>query len=193
MRSASEIKVWDPLVRSLHWLLVAAFTVAYVSEEDLLDWHVWAGYTVAAVVLIRLVWGLIGTRHARFSDFVTGPRTALSYLADTAKLRARRYLGHNPIGGAMVIALLLSLVLTTATGIGIYGVEHQAGPLAGWLGSAGDRWEGLLEGAHEFFANFTLVLVFVHVAGVLIESLIHRENLVKAMITGRKRAPEGDS
>lgn len=187
MKPNDEIKVWDPVVRWFHWLLVAAFFTAYITEEDALTVHVWAGYTVGALLVVRLVWGFIGTRHARFSDFVTRPGQALRYLADSARLNARRYIGHNPIGGLMVVALMLSLLGTVISGLGIYGIEQQAGPLAGMLAGAGS-WEDGLEEIHELFANFTLLLVFVHISGVLLESLIHRENLVKSMFTGRKRA-----
>lgn len=187
MKSSNEIRVWDPLVRSFHWLLVTAFAVAYITEEDALTVHVWAGYTVAGLLAIRVIWGFIGTRHARFTDFVTRPRAALRYLADTVKLHARRYIGHNPVGGLMVVALMIALLATVLTGMAIYAIEDHAGPLAGLLGGAA-RWEEGFEETHEFFANFTVLLVFIHVTGVLLESLIHRENLVKAMFTGRKRA-----
>ncbi|HKK13232.1 MAG TPA: cytochrome b/b6 domain-containing protein [Gammaproteobacteria bacterium] len=180
------MRVWDPLVRVFHWSLVAAFFIAYFTEEDLLAVHTVAGYTVLGLLGIRLIWGLVGSRHARFTDFVYRPRVVLSYLKDVAALRARRYLGHNPAGGAMVILILLSLVATGFTGMGIYGVEHHAGPLAGWLANAGHNTKELFEESHEFFANFTLFLVILHVAGVLVESLLHRENLVRSMFTGSK-------
>lgn len=188
-----EIKVWDPLVRLFHWTLVAAFFIAYITEEDLLDLHVYAGYTVLGLILVRLLWGVVGTRHARFSDFIYSPAHIRGFLKDTLALRARRYIGHNPAGGAMIILMLLSLLFTTLTGLAIYGAEEQAGPLAGWFTGISHFWEEVLEGAHEFFANFTLFLVVVHVAGVVIESLIHHENLARAMITGRKRANDDDS
>jgi cytochrome b len=200
-----QVKVWDPLVRIFHWSLVVAFTVAYLSGEeadDNLDLHVWAGYAVLGLILVRLVWGLIGSRHARFSDFVYRPSAVLGYLRDLIMHRARRYLGHNPLGGAMTIALLLSLLATTVSGLALYAVEENAGPLAGLVTSAdqpttqaaghdngeGDKGEELLEEVHEFFSNFTLFLVFLHIGGVVVSSLVHKENLPRAMITGRKRA-----
>lgn len=186
MESTNEIRVWDPLVRSFHWLLVAAFALAYVTEEEALTVHVWAGYTVAGLLAVRVIWGFVGTRHARFSDFVTRPSAALRYLTDTLKLGTRRYIGHNPAGGLMVIALMISLLATVLTGMGIYGIEEHAGPLAGVLSGARGL-EGAFEETHEWFANLTVLLVFAHVTGVLVESLVHRENLVKAMFTGRKR------
>jgi cytochrome b len=133
-----------------------------------------------------LVWGFIGTRYARFSDFIYSPRNIIQFLKDTVRLRARRYLGHNPAGGAMVMILLFSLLLTTISGVLLLGAEEQAGPVAHWFTQSAGFWGDVLEELHEFFANFTLLLVFVHVIGVIVESLIHKENLVSAMLTGFK-------
>jgi len=188
MSNSNQVKVWDPLVRVFHWVLVAAFFIAYFTEEDLLTPHVWAGYTVSALLLFRLVWGVIGTRHARFSDFTFRPATVLAFVKDTVALRAKRYLGHNPAGGAMIIAMLVSLVITTVTGMAVYGADAGAGPLGAWMVGVGEQGEEILEELHEFFANLTLIMVAVHVAGVIVESLIHRENLARAMVTGYKRA-----
>lgn len=188
--TANEVKVWDPLVRVFHWTLVTAFFTAYLTEdgEGLLGIHTFAGYTVLGLVLVRLLWGLVGTRHARFADFVRGPGTVLGYLREVLTLHPRRYLGHNPAGGLMIVLLLVSLLATTVFGMAIYAAEEQAGPLVGWLGGVDGFWKEAFEGLHEFFANLTLLMVAVHVAGVLVESLLHGENLVRAMITGRKRA-----
>jgi len=184
----NQIRVWDPLVRSFHWILVGAFAIAYLTEDDFLSLHVWSGYTIGIALAIRVIWGLVGTRHARFTDFVTSPKTAIRYVKDTLALRAKRYLGHNPAGGLMIVAMMFALIITLLSGIALYGVAEQAGPLAATMGNAGELWEDLLEGAHEFFANFTLFLVVVHVAGVVVESLVHKENLVTSMIDGFKRA-----
>lgn len=186
MTVSSEIKVWDPLVRFFHWSLVTAFFIAYFTEDDLLTVHSWAGYLIFSLLIIRLVWGFIGTRYARFSDFVYSPKNVIQFLKDTLHLRAKRYLGHNPAGGAMVILLIISLLMTTTSGILLLGAEEQAGPVAQWFTQSGGLWGDVLEGLHEFFANFTLLLVFFHVIGVLVESLIHKENLVSAMLTGFK-------
>jgi len=183
----NEIKVWDIFVRVFHWSLVATFTVAYVTEEELLSLHVAAGYAVAGLVMLRLLWGFIGTRHARFSDFVYRPAEVKVFLKDTMQLRAKRYIGHNPAGGAMILLMLASLVLTSLTGIALYGIGESAGPLA-MLAQSYGMFEEPMEGLHEFFANLTLLMVLIHVAGVLVESLIHHENLAKSMLTGLKRA-----
>ena len=182
-----EIKVWDIFVRVFHWSLVLTFTIAYLTEDDLMTLHVYAGYAVAGLVALRLVWGFIGTRHARFSDFTYGPRAVKTFLKDTLYLRAKRYIGHNPAGALMIFMMLASLVLTSVSGMALYGAGEGAGPLAGLAVSYG-RYDEFLEEVHEFFANLTLLMVFVHVAGVVVESLIHRENLARAMVTGRKRA-----
>lgn len=187
MHNQHDVKVWDPLVRFFHWGVAGAFFVAFITEEDFLTLHTWAGYSVLGLVLLRIVWGVVGTRYARFSSFVFTPRTISQFVQQTLRLRAKRYLGHNPAGGAMVVLLLVSLLATSVSGLAIYAAEDNAGPLAAWLSGAGEFWVDVLEEVHEFFANFTLLLVVVHVAGVLFESLIHRENLVGAMFSGYKR------
>jgi len=187
-----EVKVWDPLVRVFHWTLVIGFFTAYLTEgeDETLFLHTWAGYIVAGLVLVRLLWGFIGTRHARFRDFVFRPAVIKAYLFDVLRFKPKRYLGHNPAGGLMIVLLLISLSCTVFFGMGLYAVDENAGPLAGWLGGLGESWEDIFKEVHEFFANFTLFLVATHVAGVLVESLLHRENLVRSMFTGRKRAED---
>ncbi|MGD2075257.1 MAG: cytochrome b/b6 domain-containing protein [Gammaproteobacteria bacterium] len=182
-----RIKVWDIFVRMFHWSLVLMFTIAYLTEEELLSLHLIAGYAVSGLLVLRLMWGFVGSRHARFSDFVYRPAEVKRFVRDTMQLRARRYVGHNPAGGAMILLMLASLVLLSASGMAVYGIEESAGPLA-MLGGSYGRFEEVAEGVHEFFANFTLLLVVIHVAGVMVESAIHRENLAKSMVTGFKRA-----
>lgn len=184
MSQLHDVKVWDPLVRVFHWTLVTAFVVTFLTEDEWLDLHVLAGYTVLGLVGLRLVWGLVGSRHARFADFVHGPRVVLAYLRDLVMGRARRYLGHNPAGGAMIVALLVFLTLTSVTGLLVYGASELAGPFAGTFSDP--RWAEPLEGVHEVLANLTLILAGAHVAGVVASSLLHRENLVRAMVTGTK-------
>lgn len=186
MTNSSQIKIWDPLVRFFHWSLVSAFFIAYVTEDDVLIVHTWAGYLILALITIRVIWGFIGTRYARFSDFVYSPKTIIQFIKETLSLRSKRYLGHNPAGGAMIIALLVSLFITTLSGVMLLGAAEQAGPVAYWFAQTSHLWGDAFEEVHEFFANFTLLLVLLHVIGVLAESLIHKENLVSAMISGFK-------
>lgn len=195
MQDNDQIKVWDPLVRLFHWSLALCFFIAYVSGDAWESLHVAAGYAIAGLVAFRVVWGLVGTRHARFSDFVFTPATVLAYLKALAALRAKRYLGHNPAGGWMVVALLVALALTCLTGMAAHGTFSVAFNLispAMAHADEGDEGDELFEETHEFFAHLTLLLVAAHVAGVLISSLLHRENLLRAMITGRKPREPGD-
>jgi cytochrome b len=213
------VTVWDPLVRVCHWLLVVAFFVAYFTEDDLLTVHVWAGYVVGGTVVLRVLWGFIGPKHARFSDFIFGPWKAWSYLIDLVRFRAERHIGHSPAGGAMVVALLIGLAVTVWSGLETYAVEENAGPLAGSIivtvanaeaslspplrlasdeseheelkvsererrgGKEDDFWEDV----HEVLADLMLALVIIHILGVGLASVVHRENLVRAIITGKKR------
>lgn len=197
------IRVWDPFVRIFHWSLVASFTVAYFSGEEESAWHIFSGYAVIGLVLSRIAWGLVGTRHARFSDFLYGPAEIARYARGFFRGRPDHYTGHNPLGGLMVIALLIGLLATTITGLMVYAIEEHAGPLASFAivedshlsdrgvrgGSEGDADEAreeFWEELHELFTNLTLGLVFFHIIAVLAGSAVHRENLIKAMITGRK-------
>lgn len=167
--------VWDAPVRVFHWLLVACFAGAWLTAESE-HWrlvHVTLGYTMAGLVAFRLLWGLVGTRHARFASFVRGPRAALAYLRSQLGPKPQHHIGHNPAGALAIVGLLILVVLTAATGWATYG----------------DLGGGWLEELHEASANALLILVGVHLAGVAIGSLIHRENLVRAMFTGRKAAP----
>ena len=187
MNLSSDIQVWDPLVRLFHWALVAAFFIAYFTEDEWLNWHIVAGYTVLGLVLFRLLWGFIGTNYARFSNFVYSPGDTLAYLKAVFTGKAARYLGHNPAGGGMIIALLLFLLATTISGLMLYGADAWRGPLAELMKNTSDENIDLIKEVHEFCANFTLFLVVVHVFGVIWESVLHRENLVLSMFHGRKR------
>jgi cytochrome b len=213
----NTVKVWDPIVRIGHWTLVIAFFTAYFTEDDFLTQHVWAGYVVGGIICFRLFWGFVGSRHARFGDFVRSPTVTLQYLGDLKANRAKRYIGHNPAGGAMIIALLISIAGAVSSGLMLYAIEEGEGPLAGWVANSpvsssgpaliprahadddDDRHGGkkrhidedseeFWEETHEVFANLALLLVGLHVAGVFFSSYAHRENLVKAMVTGRKRS-----
>lgn len=172
--TAPVVQVWDPFVRIFHWSLVGLFVIAFVTGDETEWLHLTAGYAIAALVLLRIIWGFVGPRHARFSDFVRTPREVTGYVHRAMRLRAPRYLGHNPAGGAMIIALLAMLVGISATGF-------MMTTDAFW----GAQW---VEDLHEGLVYVTLGLIALHVAGVVFASIEHGENLVKAMITGRKRA-----
>jgi cytochrome b len=216
----TEVKIWDPFVRVSHWTIVVAFTVAYLTEDDATTLHSWAGYLIIALVVLRVLWGLVGPRHARFSDFVYRPVKVRAYLKDLLLFRAKRYLGHSPAGGAMTLALWAMLLLTCISGVALLAVEEKEGPLAPWLaatdvtstamietfrlvdvaradddnGDDNDNGGGeALEALHEILSNLTLALIFLHIAGVGWSSLAHRENLPRSMVTGRKRALEDDA
>lgn len=242
--STPTVKVWDPIVRIGHWTLVIAFFTAYFTEDEFMTQHIWAGYVVAGVVLFRIFWGFIGSEHARFKDFIYAPSTIIAYLKSLVQRKPKHYLGHNPAGGIMVIALLASLCVTVYSGLALYAVEENAGPFATIYGASAhqstsientqlsivsnavaeedeakedeakdaaenqatsknadknavtskseknemvnEQDEEFWEGLHEFFANFTLLLVAVHICGVLISSHLEKANLIKSMLTGRK-------
>ncbi len=192
---AGEITVWDPFVRISHWILAASVIIAWFADEPL--WlHTWLGYIAAVLVVLRMIWGFIGPKEARFASFVRGPRAVVQYLADLIRLSSKRYIGHSPAGGAMIIALLLMIAVTTVTGMADLAVERGRGPLAGFLTKIeqpnptvernGRHRHTFLKEVHETAANITLVLVVLHLAGVAWASFAHRENLVRSMITGRK-------
>lgn len=167
------IKVWDPLVRLSHWSLVLLFAFSFMTGDEWKSAHIVSGYAVAGLIAVRLVWGVIGTRHARFSSFVAGPGTIATFLKDTLHLRAKRYVGHNPAGGAMVLVLLAAI-----SGIALTGYMQTTD--AYW----GIAW---VENAHKALVYLTLGLVGLHIGGVILASVEHRENLVRAMVTGWKR------
>jgi len=207
-----KVKVWDPVVRIGHWLLVLAFFTAYFSEDDYLSLHVAAGYVVATIVLIRLVWGFVGSRHARFANFVYTPTAIVAYLRQLRQGEPPHYIGHNPAGGAMVMALLFCLAVTSVTGLKLYAIEKNAGPWV-WFAAAlttTDRniqpdsshslapsplsklravdkeSEEIWEELHELFANLTLALAMLHIAAVLHATLKEKQALIKTMLSGVK-------
>ena len=154
----ASIRVWDPFVRVFHWTLLALFVVAFVTGDEIKGVHIAAGYGIVFMLTLRLVWGVIGPRYARFSSFVRSPRQVLAYLRDVASFKAPRYLGHNPVGGAMIVALLTALIGTAVTG---YMMTTEAY----W----GAKW---VEKLHEALAYGTLALAGLHVFGVVVSSLL---------------------
>lgn len=167
------VKVWDPLVRVFHWSLVGLFAFAFLTADEWKSAHITAGYIVGGLVAFRILWGMIGPRNARFASFVRGPAATLGYLRDALAFRAPRYLGHNPAGAAMIVALLVAIATIATTG-------YMMTTDAYW----GVEW---VEELHETMVYVTLGLIALHVAGVVLASIEHRENLVRAMFTGMKR------
>lgn len=185
----NKVLVWDLPLRIFHWLLVAAFCVAYLSEDDFLTVHVWAGYLVAGLLAFRLVWGFVGNPYARFSHFICPLSASKTYFMEVIGFKAKRYLGHNPAGALMIVLLLLSLLLTVLTGLAVYAADQASGPLAGIISSV---YEDLWEETHEFFADFTVFLIFIHILGVSLESFVQGENLIRSMLNGYKNSLEAD-
>ncbi len=168
------IRVWDPVVRVFHWSLVLSFAIAWFSANSWEDLHAWAGYAAGGLILLRLVWGFVGTPYARFAHFIRSPRTIIGYLRAVATGSEARHIGHNPAGGAMIVALMLGMSATAFTG---------------WLLTTDAFWGVLwMQHLHNWSAHGLIILVGAHLVGVGLASYRHRENLVGAMIVGRKRA-----
>ena len=172
---STHVSVWDPLVRLLHWSLVGSFVASWLTRHSPGSMHEWLGYAVLLILIIRIGWGFLGSRYARFAQFIRSPAATLAYARSLAGRRHPRYLGHNPLGAWMIVALVL-----TTLGICI----------SGWLYTT-DRYWGIewVENTHRWLTNFGLALVALHLSGVVFTSLHDRENLVASMLHGRKRGP----
>ncbi len=217
MENTQFIKVWVIAIRVFHWTLVGCFAIAFISSESILKLHVIFGSSVLALVVFRIFYGFVGTKYARFSDFLYPPTQIADYLKGLLIGRPKHYIGHNPAGGIMIVILLLSLLSLTLTGLKAYGVKGS-GPLAkheiSFMTHAfadsddkethdekddrerrsqqnhrteNNEKDKFWKEVHETIAYFTLFLVSIHIMGALVSSLVHRENLIKAMITGRKQ------
>jgi cytochrome b len=173
------ILVWDLPVRVFHWLLVVSFFGAYLTgdADGYRTAHVLFGYAATGLVAFRLAWGIFGTRWARFSGFVFALGAAREYARSLLSRTPQHFVGHNPLGSWAVIGLLTLVALTAATGIPTY------------LEIGGDAFEDL----HEAAANAALALVILHIAAAIISSFLHRENLVRAMLTGYKQGGPGEA
>jgi len=196
-------QVWDIAVRAFHWSLVAFFAIAYFSGDDADTLHAYAGYVIIFLLVFRLIWGLVGTRTARFASFIYSPAETLQYAKSFVSRKPIHYVGHNPLGAIMIFLLLLSVTLTCWTGLKAYA-EQGKGPLAESVSlivpvaRADDEHEHhdgkhvheFWEEVHEVVSNLTLLLVFVHVAGVLMASVVHGQNLVNSMLTGKSEQVE---
>jgi len=173
----SSVMIWDRVVRLFHWTVALGCIANLTVLRELKAPHRYVGYVILAAIAFRLTWGVVGSRHARFSDFVPGLKELSNYLKALLQRREPRYLGHNPAGATMMVALIGLVTLCGATGW-MMGLDSF------W----GARW---VEGLHEGAANLILIMAILHVLAALIESWRHRENLILSMITGLKRPPNG--
>lgn len=167
------IPVWDAAVRVLHWTLVLTVAAAWLTRHSPGRWHEWLGYATLAIVVTRAIWGFIGSRHARFADFIRSASVTVAYAQNVFSAREARFIGHNPLGGWMVVVLLTMVALVGVTG---------------WLYTT-DRFWGVawVEELHETLSNSLFLFVALHILGVLLTSIRHRENLPGSMLHGRKR------
>lgn len=177
-RSETKVRVWDPFIRLFHWSLVAGMVAAWFTSRVRSDTHQWIGLGIGGLVGLRICWGFVGTRYALLSNFVRRPKIVSAYISNIARGTERRFLGHNPAGGAMIIILIITILLTVGSG---------------WLMTT-DAYYGddLMQFIHSIFAYTVVLLVAFHLFGVALASIRHRENLIKAMVTGWKRNPTGD-
>lgn len=203
-------KVWDIAVRLFHWSLVISFTIAYITGEDEGELHIYAGYVVLGLIIFRIIWGFIGSKYARFSDFIYSPAKAIEYLQSIRAHKPIHYMGHNPAGGWMIVALLVCILGVSWSGLKLYAVDEGKGPLASsdisLISNAyaddddarsktkkpfkkNKEEEEFWEEIHEAFANIALFLIFLHLVGVVTSSRAHGENLARAMVTGYKKGP----
>lgn len=186
--TGDERRVWDLPVRLFHWTLVAGVLASYVTSRlgpEYFKLHLAAGYLVTVLVAFRLLWGLFGTRHARFASFVRGPRAIWRYSASLLRGRPARHAGHNPLGALMVLALLGSLFVQAATGLFSNDEIFNTGPLYAWVS---EEFSLQLTSLHKLLFNWIAAAILIHVLAILGHRLLTRENLARAMWTGRKPA-----
>lgn len=189
-----KIKVWDAPVRLFHWSLVIGFVLAYLSaEKHLMDIHVLIGYFLCSLLVFRLLWGFIGTQYARFRSFVFSPAETLGYVRSLRSGHPIHYYGHNPAGALMVFALLGLLALIFASGLVTLAVIDYEGPLLFLANQMGDDTAYLFRHLHDWLVKIALLLIPLHLLGVLQGSIQHKENLVRAMVTGWKQVHPSSS
>jgi len=186
MKNKKQQLVWDPLVRIFHWLLVACFLIAYILEDEMLNLHVLAGSIVLGLLVFRLIWGVIGTEHSLFSNFTCSVKQIIQHLHSLARLRPSHHVGHTPTGGVMIFLLLAVLLMLTVSGVLLYSLENNALPFSGLMAGVDLDTILLIENLHGLLADFLALSVLFHVAGVLVESLLQKQNLIRAMVTGYK-------
>lgn len=184
-KKIKQVRVWDLPTRIFHWLLVSSFIMAWLSSEDSrhLDVHVFAGYLFLGLLIFRLIWGVLGTHYARFKEFTYSRHEVWSYIKGLLSGDLRRYIGHNPAGAWAIFALISLGLILTLSGLLVLGGEEHQGPFANLISF---RQSPPLRTLHEFSAWTLISLIFVHVCGVISESLLHKENLIGSMFRGNK-------
>jgi len=188
---SARVRVWDVPVRLFHWLLLALFGFSWWSGEQGNQWmeyHGWSGLAILTLVLFRIGWGLVGSDTARFAHFVRGPRVSYAYFRSVLQRQPKAYLGHNPLGGWMIVSLLLLLLLQAMTGLfGNDDSDYEA-PLSHWLDH---DTSSLITALHTYNFDLLLGLIGLHVAAVLAHQLLRRDDMIKAMFTGTKTGIAG--
>ena len=187
MKLNDQVKVWSIFIRLFHWALVVLFVMEFIIEDDLIKLHTTIGYVIISLLVLRILYGFVGDRYARFSDFIYAPGTVLNYTKSVFTFSARRYIGHNPAGGIMIILMIIVLISTVVTGVLTLPYADQPreyfpiiGLLPYWVFSSAEDF-------HEVLADISLFLVVIHLTGVLVESVLHEENLIGSMLSGRKK------
>jgi cytochrome b len=188
-----ERRIWDPLLRIFHWALVAAFATSFVLGEfgpNIMTLHFWSGYVICGLLAFRLIWGIFGSKHARFTDFIAGPGQVVRYMRHLPERSPSYWPGHNPLGGLAVIALLLLLVAQVTTGLLADPEDYiNQGPLAHLVSAdmnrAASAW-------HEIIGSVLLGLIALHVGVIVFYRIWKREDLIRPMITGRKKVRPRD-
>lgn len=219
MNEKKQVVVWDSFIRFFHWSLLLLFVVAYVTGDDKGPLHRYAGYALLLLVIARIWWGFRGTKHALFSDFICSPAIGLNYLKELVSGKPTHYIGHNPAAAWMILLLLASSIITCLTGYAAHTVKKGINPLGSGNtisivgtayadddeeerhqgkhkgrerhndGKSDDESDSVWDDVHEISAQFMLILIFLHIAGVAVSSKVHNENLVKGIITGKKDMP----
>ena len=183
------VLVWDVAVRVFHWTLLLLLGFSWLSAEmDWMDWHFYSGYAVLTLILFRILWGFVGSTHARFGDFLYGPSAVIAYLRTLPSRTAAKFAGHNPLGGISVVLILLCVLVQAGTGLFANDDILYEGPLYKHVSKDLSDW---LTTIHKYNFNLLLVLAGVHVAAVLYYLFWKSENLVKPMFTGRKLLQPG--
>ncbi|RLL53685.1 cytochrome B [Mariprofundus sp. EBB-1] len=187
MNNTKQILIWDPLLRIFHALLAVCFLAAYYVEDDMLKLHVLLGSIVFGLIIFRLFWGIFGTEHARFSDFIYSITQIKNHLLSLVFWKPSHHSGHTPAGGVMIFFLLAGLLILTISGIMLYGLENDVIPFAHRMADMNLDSIIFIEQLHSLIADTLILAVLLHIAGVLVESILQQQNLMKAMITGYKK------